>query len=275
MPTRPFSYGTFRSKDGERRKAGGFRLPPCAARPPRWLAWLLVLAALVAAFPATGSAQTGYGFRFVRVKYGGDDGDLRGFGRVPTWAHDYPTAEHNFYEALERTTGIHVEGPPLILTLDDDRIFEYPVLYLCEPGYWSITDEEAQNLREYLLRGGFLLFDDFRGPREWNNLVEQMRRVFPDREPQEIPPDHAVWSIYYDIDPVEAPSNVSGGFRGGFSKYDDQYFALFDDEGRMMALMCYNQDIGDGWEWPDQNFEQASTISFQMGINFLMYALTH
>ncbi len=265
------SYQVSRSKDSERRAKGDllFRLP-------RWLAWVLLLASLGAAFPVTGSAQADYGFRFVRVKYGDDDGGgRRGFGRTPTWAHDYPAAEHNFYEALERTTKIHVEGTPLILTLDDERIFEYPVLYLCEPGYWSLTDQEAANLREYLRRGGFLLFDDFRGQREWNNLVEQMRRVFPDKEHQEIPPDHPVWSIYYDIDPVEAPSNVSGGFRGGFSKYDDQYFALFDDEGRMMALMCYNQDIGDGWEWPDQNFEQASTISFQMGINFLMYALTH
>ena len=99
-----------------------------------------------------------------------------------------------------------------------------------------------------------------------------MKRVFPDLEPEEISPDHPIWDIYFDVDPVAAPSLVS---RREYDQGEDRYMAYFDDKGRMMALANHNQDIGDGWEWPDRNFQNASTISFQMGINFVMYALTH
>ncbi len=210
-----------------------------------------------------------YGFRFVRIRY--EDPRVRQFGGA-AWAHDYPTAEENFYIALKRTTAIHVEEPPLVLELSDDRIFEHPVLYICEPGYWDMTDAEADRLRQYFRRGGFVLFDDFGGEREWTWFYEQMKRVLPDIEPTEIPPHHPIWSIYFDVDPVAAPSLVS---RREYDQGEDRYMAYFDASGRMIALANHNQDIGDGWEWPDRNFNDASTVSFQMGINFVIYALTH
>lgn len=239
----------------------------------RWLAggggFVMLLTLALASSPA--SAQGDHGFRFVRIQF--EDGQSSGWRRGgAAWSHDHPTGELNLYEALKRTTNIHVEGPPLVLTLKDERIFEYPVLYLCEPGFWTVGDEEAQNLSEYLRRGGFILFDDFRGDREWAQFYEQMKRVLPDTEPVPLPPEHPVWSIYYDVDPVAAPSNVSGGW---FTHEDDQYLAYFGEDGRMVALACYNQDIGDGWEWPERNLAGASTISFQMGVNFLIYAFTH
>ena len=225
-------------------------------------------------------AQVDHGFRFVRIRFddprfGGDGGgrNWRGYGGGPAWQHDYPTAEINLHLALDRTTQIYIEGEPEVLRLSDERIFEYPMLYLCEPGYWTMEEDEVDNLREYLNRGGFILFDDFGSEREWIQLYEEMKRAFPELEPREIPEDHPIWTIYYDVDPVEAPSLVGG--RGYFTKYDDTYIGYFDKNGRLMALACYNQDIGDGWEWPEQNLSEASTISFQMGINFLIYALTH
>lgn len=212
-----------------------------------------------------------FGFRFIRIQYSSGYRGGRGrFGGAP-WKHDYPTAELNLYEALERTTKIKIHGQPLILSLSDKRIFEYPILYLCEPGFWHISDKEAEQLREYLKRGGFILFDDFRGRREWNNFENQIRRVFPEKPFIEIPPDHPIWSVYYEVDPVEAPSLVSGRY----GRYDDQYFAMYDEKGRMMMVICYNQDIGDGWEWPNRNWDQASTEAFKMGINFIIWALTH
>ena len=227
------------------------------------------------------AAQTDHGFRFVRVRY--DDPryegrEERGWGRFggggAAWSHDYPTAENNLHLALDRTTAIYIEGEPVVLRLSDNRIFEYPMLYLCEPGFWTLKDDEVENLREYLNRGGFLLFDDFGGESEWIQLEEEMRRVFPDIQPRELPNDHPIWTIFFDIDPVEAPSLVGGYGRGG-SRYMDTYIGYFDKNGRLMALANYNQDLGDGWEWPEQNLAEASTISFQMGINFLIYALTH
>jgi len=216
-------------------------------------------------------AQADYGFRFVRVRYETSYGG-RGRGWGAPWAHDYPTAEQNFHIALERTTTIEVQEPNLVLDIKDDRIFEYPILYLCEPGYWQMDEEEVARVRQYLERGGFILFDDFRGDFEWINLYEQMQRVFPGNEPVLLPPTHPIWSIYFDIDPIAAPSLVSG-YQGSMTA--DRYMGYFDEEGRLMALANHNQDIGDGWEYPNRNFANASTVSFQMGINFVMYALTH
>jgi len=224
-----------------------------------------------------------FGFRFIRIKfktsYGGSSSSGRGgWGRgrgrgggTPHWEHDYPTAELNLYDVIEQTTKIKIDGDPLVLTLNDKRIFEYPILYLCEPGYWNMEEEEVLNLREYLKRGGFIIFDDFRGGREWDNFYYQMKRVFPKKEFVELKPDHPIWSVYYEVDPVEAASLVSGYY----GRYGDQYFTMYDADGRMMMVVCYNQDIGDGWEWPDRNYDQASTDAFKMGVNFIIYALTH
>ena len=154
------------------------------------------------------------GFQFVRVRYQSHPGF-----RESAWATDYPTAEYNLHEAIERTTGLYLEGPPIVLSLTDDRIFEHPVLYLTEPGYWRTHEEEVANLRKYLDRGGFLIIDDFHdygrgrvGP-QWNNMYDNMKRVFPDREPVELTATHPIWSIYYDIDPDAAISTKNGGRR--------------------------------------------------------------
>ena len=229
-----------------------------------------LLCALAVLMAHDAIAQADYGFRFVRIRFETPSYG-RGWGGAP-WSHDYPTAEENFYVALERTTTIHPQKPYLVLDLKDDRIFEHPVLYLCEPGYWQMDEEDVMQLRQYLQRGGFILFDDFRGDYEWINLYEQMQRVFPGNEPVELSPEHPIWSIYYDIDPVAAPSLVSG-YQGSITA--DSYLGYFDEEGRLMALANRNQDIGDGWEYPNRDFANASTVSFQMGINFLMYAFTH
>lgn len=222
--------------------------------------------------PGTDSGTATDNFQFVRIRY---ESIGSRWGRE-TWAFDYPTAERNLYEAIERTTSLRLGGEPIVLTLEDDRIFEHTVLYLCEPGYWQLREEEAANLKTYFARGGFMIIDDFHdyqaGGPQWSNFYYNIKQVFPDLEPVELPPDHPIWSIYYDIDPVEAASTKD---YEGFGKYDDVYYGIFDDDGRMLCIICYNQDIGDGWEWPERNFEDASTVSFQMAINFIMYALTH
>lgn len=220
-----------------------------------------------------------FGFRFVRVRYESHPGLRRN-----AWATDYPTAEENLHEAIRRTTGLYLEGPPLVLSLTDDRIFDHPVLYLTEPGYWRTNAEEVANLRKYLDRGGFLIIDDFHdygrgrvGP-QWNNMYDNVKQVYPDREPVELTAAHPIWSVYYDIDPDAAISTKNSGrgrFRMRFGPLDDIYYGIFDDDGRMVIAISYNQDIGDGWEWPNRNLADASTVSFQMAINFIIYALTH
>ena len=241
------------------------------------IASVLLLIGTAAAVPWSDSvSEDDLGFRFVRVRYQSHPGL-----RQSAWATDYPTAEQNLHEAIKLTTGLYLEGPPIVLTLMDERIFDHPILYLTEPGYWQTNDEEVGRLREYLDRGGFLIIDDFHdygrghvGP-QWNNMYDNMKRVYPDREPVELTKDHPIWSIYYDIDP-DAAISTKNGWRRRFGPLDDIYYGIFDDTGRMMVVICYNQDIGDGWEWPGgRNLGEASTVSFQMAINFIIYALTH
>ncbi len=227
----------------------------------------------------TPPAPGGLGFQFVRIRYRSARRTWRGYG---TWAYDWPTAEANLVRAIERTTALHLDGEPIVLDLTDPRIFDYPILYLCEPGYWITDEEEVAALRDYLTRGGFLIIDDFHdygdgqvGP-EWENFYDNLRQVFPDRELIELTPDHPIWHIYYDIDPVRAVSTKrESGEVPWLDEDDDTYYGLFDDDGRLMVVVCYNQDIGDGWEWPERNLYEASTVSFQMAINFILYALTH
>ncbi len=227
---------------------------------------LLILSLLLSASPALDET----GFRFVRIRY-----DTVPYARAATWAYDYPTAEHNLYEAIERTSNIQIDGEPIVLTLTDDRIFEHPVLYLCEPGYWQTNLAEVEQMQKYFARGGFMIIDDFHdypgyGDDQWANFYYNIKQVFPEREPVELSPKHPIWSVYFDIDPISAQST-----KPYFSGDDDRYFGIFDDDGRMMCIICYNQDIGDGWEWPDRNWEAESTVSFQMAINFIIYAMTH
>lgn len=229
--------------------------------------------------PELSRAQDDYGFRFVRVIYddvyqgiGGGRG-VRGGGRRGSWATDYPTSDFNLHMAISRTTNIPLMGDPLALSFDDPQIFNYPVLYLTEPGFWQTNDEEVAAMQKYFARGGFMIIDDFHdfGDKgaQWFNMYYNIKQVFPDREPVPVEPDHPIWSIYYDVDPIEAPST-----KPEFTKYDDEYYAIYDDSGRMMCFISYKQDISDGWEWPGR-LAEASTVSFQMGINIIMYALTH
>jgi hypothetical protein len=229
------------------------------------------------------AAQDDFGFRFVRIIYDdvyrGRSGNIfGGFGRGARrgmWATDYPIADLNFHEAIKRITKIYVTGEPLALSFNDPKIFEYPFVMITEPGYWLTNDNEVKNMQKYLARGGFLLIDDFhdypigtKGP-QWFNMYNNIKQVFPDREPVRLDKNHPIWHIYYDINPEEAPST-----KPGFTSHDCEYYGISDDKGRMMVFISYCQDIGDGWEWPDR-LAEASTQSFQMGINILIYALTH
>jgi hypothetical protein len=250
-----------------------------------WFIFVFLLLILIE--PFTLLASDDIGFRFVRVKYEdygrerwgggfGRRGRGRGGFRRGAWATDYPTSDYNLHEAIEKTTEITLTGEPLVYSFLDSAIFQYPVVYLTEPGYWKTNPEEIINIRKYLDRGGFLIIDDFHDysgfGEQWYNMYDNMKQVFPEREPIPLKEDHPIWSIYFDIDPIEAAST-----KPDFGRYDDVYFAIYDDEGRMVCVICYNQDISDGWEHPfgRRVLAEASTVSFQMGINFIIYALTH
>jgi hypothetical protein len=211
-------------------------------------------------------------FQFVRIRYNSYGGfGLFRMGNGPPWMHDYPRAEKNFLKILMEVT--EVETTPdsyLILTFDDPRILEYPFLYVSEPGYWNITEAEIKNLREYFNRGGFIVFDDFRGYEEMNNLRSAMAAIFPDRTWRELSLDDAVFHCFYDIESLD--------FEPPYMLVPElpKFLGWFDSEDRLQAVANYNNDIGDYWEWSDQAINPInSNEAYKFGINYVIYSLTH
>jgi hypothetical protein len=223
-------------------------------------------------------------FTFVRIRYTSiNDRGWRG-----RWAIDAPDAELNFSYRLQQLTSIKVNPNPLVLELTDPELFNYPFIYIVEPGWLVFRDEEVVALRKYLLNGGFLMVDDFWGQREYDNFYREIKRVFPDREPVELPIEHSVFNIVF---PLEVKPQVpawswwrrhQGMPWESYERPDAEganYQGIFDDKGRMMVIICHNTDLADGWEREGEHEEYfrkyAEPLAYPMGINIVFYALTH
>ena len=172
---------------------------------------------------------------------------------------------------LSEVTGIETAPDSnVIVQLDDPEIMDYPLLYFSEPGTWNITPEEARNFREYLDRGGFAIFDDFDGPRDWMNFERCMKQVIPERNLVELTLDHPVFNCFYEIETLDMvpPYRVRG---------KPTFYGLEDDHGRLQVVVNFNNDIGDFWEWSDEQFHpiQLSNEAYKFGVNYIIYALTH
>lgn len=218
-------------------------------------------------------------FTFVRIKY-------ESYGRWG-WPTDYPDADLNFSYRLQQLTSLHVDPDGVVLELTDPRLFDYPFIYIIEPGHISLSDAEKAALRSYLLNGGFLMVDDFWGEDEWNNFYAEFRQVFPDREPVELPATHEIFHCVYDLKEKPQIPAIGWAQQGAaqgitWERWDAQevhYRAVFDDHGRMMAIICHNTDLGDGWEregedpWYFKEFSEKK--AYPLGINIIFYAMTH
>ncbi len=219
-------------------------------------------------------------FTFVRVEYSSDGGGWGGWGR---WQTDYPDSDLNFSYRLHELTSLEVDPDGKILKLTDEEIFDYPFIYIIEPGSMLLTEPEVTGLRRYLLNGGFLMVDDFWGEFEWNQFYSQIKRVFPDREPVELPLEHEIFHCVYDLKRKPQIPSIHHWLSGQMTERPDaqepHYRALFDDKGRMMAIICHNTDLGDGWERegedPDYFREMSEKWAYPLGINIVTYAMTH
>ncbi len=233
-------------------------------------------------------------FTFVRIAYysrswdddwgyGGRRGRGRGYNR---WDIDGPDSELNFSFRLQQLTSLKVNPEPIVLTLTDPRLFDYPFIYIVEPGFLEFSDDETKSLRHYLLNGGFLIVDDFWGDYEWANFENQMRRVFPDRPWTEVPLSHEIFHCVYDLKERPQVPAIGAGISGYStdrpgdpSSRDVHYRAWHDDAGRMVVFAGHNTDLGDGWEREGENeryfHEFSEKWAYPMGINIVTYAMTH
>lgn len=220
-------------------------------------------------------------FFFTRGIYSGGGGDDDWGAR---WSVDYPKADLQFLTALRRLSIIDAYESDNAVELDDPQLRRFPFLYILEVGSMSLTDAEVRALRDYLLAGGFMVVDDFWGTWAWENFEKEMKRVFPDKRIVDIPLTHPVFHVFYDITEILQVPNVyqgyfaaSGGPTHEYDGYVPHVRGILDDDGRLMVLVNWNTDLGDAWEWADDpNYPlKFSTFAYEMGINFVIYAMTH
>jgi len=207
-----------------------------------------------------------------------------GGGGGGSWATDYPASDCKFMWGVERLSLIRVyDRTPHSVAIMDPELFKYPYLYVVEPGRGlGLSKEEAERLREYMLRGGFMHFDDFWGLGQKENVEFQLKKIFPEYPMKELSMKEDIFHTFFDVDTVMQIPNVSRGCAGGpfWESSDDReahIYGIEDENKRLMAVITYNSDLGDAWEWMDSPCYPAALTgqAYRMGMNFIMYAMSH
>jgi hypothetical protein len=212
-----------------------------------------------------------YRYTPTRKSYGGGGGFFGGINYF--WDHDYPRADHHFPVIIDELTTIHGDRDHSnILAATDPELFKYPFAYMCEPGFWTLSDTEAMSLRAYLLKGGFIIVDDFRGGYAFQHFVDVLHQVLPDAQPIELTAAHPIFHSFFEIDSLNRVPPYGWELAS--------YFGIFehnDPTQRMMMIVNYNNDISESWEWSDQGFIpiDLTNENYKLGVNYLVYAMTH
>lgn len=222
-------------------------------------------------------------FTFARIKY-------RGFAHWsgpegPGWSHDYPDAEENFTKILRDISSVRpfVESGDIVggavVALDDPLLFKYPVTYMSEPGGWDPNDKEIACFRDYFLKGGFMIFDDFRegwrGDYDWTHLRQQVARALPKAKWVQLTGNEPIFDSFFKIDLKAAVSSTSA-----YGTNPPTYWAIYQDNDpkkRMIMIANVDDDIGESWQWSASGFVPiaAANETYKLGVNYVIYALTH
>jgi hypothetical protein len=211
-------------------------------------------------------------FTMVRLKW---RSDLRSRGGWSTaWDHDYPRAEQHLAMILSELTALNIRTDgSRILALDDPELFKYPIAFMWEPGFWSLTDTEAESFRAYLLKGGFAVFEDFDGPSQWANFEGQMHRVIPEGKFVKLDNSHRIFDSFFQIHDIDAIVHPMSGIR-------PNYYGIFEDNDpskRLMVMANFDNDVPEYWEWSGEGLFpfNASNEAYKLGVNYIIYGLTH
>lgn len=223
-------------------------------------------------------------FTFIRMRFDtqiyagrylpilGDDG--------PPWSHDYPVASRHLMKIMAELSKIDASldiNEP-ILAFDDPMLFKFPFAYLCEVGAMNLSDKEIQGMREYLLRGGFLLVDDFRTSGQFYNLQRQVKQAFPEYEMKKLDTSHPIFNCFFSIKADEVKPIYGGGYVTSGEMLNPEFWGLEDETGRLMMIVNYNYDVSDYWQWSDNNSFapiEETNEAYKFGVNYIIYALTH
>lgn len=216
------------------------------------------------------------GFVYARIRYHVQPW-WRGETHEIPWHHDYPDGDTMFPASLGRLTTADTDSDSFqMVDIDSKELFQYPFAYMSEPGYLNLLPGDVKNLREYLDRGGFLLLDDFRGNEydnsQFENMREQMKKVFPDREIQPVIASHPIFHTFFDINPGEMlpPYQM-------YNSGNVQFFGISDPEGNLQVMIDFNNDISEYWQALDVgecSIHEAG-LAVELGVNYAMYAMTH
>ena len=248
--------------------------------------WLRLVAVIVLAAVADAAQRDAPGrphrtdltydgqFTFARLRWQSDlDGSRRG-GFSSAWNHDYPRAEQHLSQILRELTALDIHtDASRILTLGDPDLFKYPIAFMWEPGFWNLTDREGEAFRAYLLKGGFVVFEDFDGASQWNNFEAQMRRVLPDGRFLRLEGSHRIFDTFFQIKDIHAIVHPMSGIR-------PSYYGIYEDNDpskRLMVVANYDNDVPEYWEWSGQGLFpfDASNEAYKLGVNYVLYGLTH
>jgi Domain of unknown function (DUF4159) len=196
-----------------------------------------------------------------------------GDGGYP-WSHDWPGAGRHLNKIISELSklDINLDVNEPIYGFTDPDLLKYPMAYLCEVGFMNLTDQELQAMREYCLRGGFILVDDFRQPREWYNFESQVKRAFPELPLKKLDISHPVFNCFFSIKTLDVPAPYSN-----FGAMKPEFWGIEDDKGRLMMVINFNNDVSDYWQWSDDPFApiEQTNEAYKFGVNYVMYALTH
>jgi hypothetical protein len=207
------------------------------------------------------------------------------------WTIDYPRSDRHLAQAIRRLTRIDARSVEQVVNTDeDDDVYNYPWLYSVEVGHWELTPNQIARFREFLLRGGFFMCDDFHGTDEWNVFIESMQKVFPDRAIVDIQNPDQIFHSVFDLDDryqvpgaqftvthsicEKCPTARPPVYGGGDTPH---WRGIYDDHGRLMVVICHNMDLGDSWENADDPKypEKFSALGIRIGVNYVVYSMTH
>ena len=212
-------------------------------------------------------------FTFARLKFTSRPGGNYRNG-FPPWGHEFPLAEMNLVQIMSEVTNVaaHRTGTAAV-AVDDPALFTYPIGYMTEAGFWAATDTEVAAVRAYLRKGGFLIFDDFRTQRDWAEFSATMARVLPGARFIDLDPSQPIFHTFFEISGIDKlPQYHDYGHPILRGLFEDN-----DPKKRLMAMVNFNTDISDYWQYASTGFRpiEESNEGYKLGVNYVIYGMTH